>query len=276
MYSKAVLIYYSPTRSTAKLCRAFAEGLGLPVKEYDLTLPGGRIQKIELEKDEVAVIGTPVYGGRAHKFVIDALKQIQPAEASGKEKTPAVLISVYGNRHYDMSFVNLYEAAREAGLAPAACAAYLAEHSFTKDILPGMPDAGELSLAKEHGKRVLEQLKSGADICLREEDIPQRPVDIDMIKMHGVRLMGLKPNRPFPNEKCIQCGACAKVCPMGLIDPNDSNKIEENCVKCFACVKVCPVGAMGFPQEDVKIVAEDCIEHFGRDNNAPKLWLRNV
>ena len=273
MYTNTVLIYYSPTRSTSKLCRALSEGIGLPAEEYDLTLPAGRKNQITLSPGSVVAIGTPVYGGRAHKFVLEALNSLKIEGPGADAAIPAILVSVYGNRHYDMSFANLFEAAENAGLRPVACAAYLAEHSFTSEILTGMPDDEELLTAKAHGQSIMEMLRSCPYACMSADEIPQRPVDIDMIRMHGVRLMGLKPNRPFPKENCIHCGACAAVCPLGLIDPNDSNKIEENCTKCNACVKICPVSAMEFPQEDVKIVAEDCIEHFGSDKHVPQLWL---
>ncbi len=270
MFSKTVLIYYSPTRSTAKLCRALGEGLGLPAEEYDLTLPEGRKSEIVLEAGSIAVIGTPVYGGRAHRLLLEGFSRIKTAEGA---KVPAVLVSVYGNRHYDMSFANLFEASVNAGLTPVACAAYLAEHSFSRVILPGMPDAEELSVAASHGKGIMEMLSKNCDACMKAEDIPQRPVDIAMIGMHGKRLGGLDPRRPFPDDTCIHCGKCAEVCPLGLIDPEDSSRIEPDCTFCNACVKICPVSAMRFPQPDMKIVADDCMEHFGRDKNVPQLWL---
>ena len=47
----------------------------------------------------------------------------------------------------------------------------------------------------------------------------------------------------------------------------------ENCMKCGACVKACPHQAMRFPQEDFRIVHEDCIQEFGSDEHVPE-YLR--
>ncbi|MFH1352104.1 MAG: 4Fe-4S binding protein [bacterium] len=40
------------------------------------------------------------------------------------------------------------------------------------------------------------------------------------------------------NEKCDNCGNCAKVCPMGIDMPGNLNSI--NCIRCAKCVHACP------------------------------------
>ena len=50
-------------------------------------------------------------------------------------------------------------------------------------------------------------------------------------------------------DACDQCGICAKVCPMGSIDPNDVTHYTGICIKCCACVKKCPVGAKYYDDE---------------------------
>lgn len=48
-------------------------------------------------------------------------------------------------------------------------------------------------------------------------------------------------------ERCIQCGICAKVCPVGIISMG-SNGIEEafpqSCISCGHCVAACPTAAI--------------------------------
>ncbi|HEY3423909.1 MAG TPA: nitroreductase family protein, partial [Negativicutes bacterium] len=47
-------------------------------------------------------------------------------------------------------------------------------------------------------------------------------------------------------EKCVQCGRCANVCPMGVIalDSQTPHVINQLCISCGHCVAVCPQGAL--------------------------------
>ena len=47
-------------------------------------------------------------------------------------------------------------------------------------------------------------------------------------------------------EKCTNCGACARVCPMGAIDPEDVYSVPGTCIKCQACVRKCTKHAKFF------------------------------
>lgn len=48
-------------------------------------------------------------------------------------------------------------------------------------------------------------------------------------------------------ERCTQCGLCAKDCPAGVIDINEQDMPileREGCYKCQHCLAVCPTGAV--------------------------------
>ena len=46
-------------------------------------------------------------------------------------------------------------------------------------------------------------------------------------------------------DKCIKCGACESMCPVGAISfKGDKYVIDPKvCVSCGMCASVCPVGA---------------------------------
>lgn len=48
-----------------------------------------------------------------------------------------------------------------------------------------------------------------------------------------------------PN-KCLSCGACASLCPVGAISLSTGKAVinKKKCIKCGACKEICPVGAI--------------------------------
>ena len=50
-------------------------------------------------------------------------------------------------------------------------------------------------------------------------------------------------------SKCTNCGACARLCPMGAIDPKNVSNVPGTCIKCQRCVRKCTKGAKYFDDE---------------------------
>ena len=67
---------------------------------------------------------------------------------------------------------------------------------------------------------------------------------------HGEPIKDFLKAKPVTDpDKCVKCGLCARLCPMGSIDPADVSNVAGKCIKCCACVKKCPTGAKYFDHE---------------------------
>jgi polyferredoxin len=50
------------------------------------------------------------------------------------------------------------------------------------------------------------------------------------------------------NDRCTQCGACARVCPTGTIQADKGYASDPSeCTMCLACLNACPTDATDFP-----------------------------
>ena len=162
------LVYFSATKTTQKNLRAIAEGIGLPVKEYDFTLPQNRSADITFGPDELVLAGAPVYGGVMPLLEREYLEQ----HVSG-QNTPCVVVAVYGNRAYDDCLVEMEDLMTERGFAVIAAAACIGEHSLTSEIATGRPDESDLAKAKAFGKQLAEKLQQNLS-ALPKGTIPRQ------------------------------------------------------------------------------------------------------
>jgi NAD-dependent dihydropyrimidine dehydrogenase PreA subunit len=80
-------------------------------------------------------------------------------------------------------------------------------------------------------------------------DVPRDKVESveEHFREKGVEVTKLMKLIAWDEQKCIHCGACISVCPLGVFKFDPSWVVyleEENCIRCEVCEKACPRGAL--------------------------------
>ena len=239
---KIYAMYWSATGTTqtvvCTIAQTLAQCAGTQIQEIDFTLPAARTVVQTFTEDDLVVFGTPVYAGRVPNVLLNYLHTIQ---GGGALAVPVVL---FGNRNYDDGLIELRNLLEEDGFHTIAGAAFVGEHAFSRTLAAGRPDAGDLAQASAFAQNIWDKLqntscKTPVEVC---GQTPVRPYYTPRDRAgHPINILKVKPKTRL--EQCNQCRLCAKVCPMGSIDPQHPEQVAGICIKCCACVKKCPTGA---------------------------------
>ena len=244
---KLHVLYFSPTGGTEGIARLaageLAVRLGLEPEFIDFTRPADRRTEYRFGRSDVLVMASPVYAGR----LPNKLAPEYQARIFG-DGALAVPICVFGNRSPDEALRELVLLLEGNGFHVAAAAAFAARHAFSDKVGGGRPDEADRAEIAAFAARTAEKLSL---------DAPP-PLDIDRggigpyytpLKTDGTPAKFLKAKPLTRRERCCGCGACARACPMGSIDPTTMEAVGL-CIKCQACVRRCARKAKYFEDGD--------------------------
>lgn len=224
---KITTIYFSATYTTKCVVEAVAKNLLDEVKTYDITNDVS-VEEVAIPADELVVVGVPVYAGRVPAMAAERLRRFRG------DNTPAVVVAVYGNRHYDDAVLELHDIMTECGFRTVSAGAFIAQHSIFPKVGKARPDAEDIADIKRFAENTLELLTSNFG-------------DISLPGNRPYKVPGGIPIWPTASKKCTVCGACARLCPTGAIDPESPKGVDKTkCIKCGRCVVVCPTKARRF------------------------------
>lgn len=219
-------ICFSPTGGTQKVSDLIVTGLTDEIFQIDLTCAQSNFTNVQLTNKDVVLIAVPSYSGRVPETAAARIAQLQGNGAR------ALLVCVYGNRAYEDTLVELRDIVCQAGFKVIAAVAAVAEHSIARRYAAGRPDEEDRTQLAAFARQIAQKIASG-DTC--EPKISgHRPY----------RKAGATGIVPKPTKACINCGVCARKCPVGAINPTDSRKVDKKaCISCMRCVTVCPHSA---------------------------------
>ena len=255
------LLYFSATDRTAKVVKEIAKGINNPFKEYNLSLPANRQQAFAFDSCDLVIVGVPVYGGRVPAFLADYLMKIKG------NSTPAIFVTVYGNRHYDDALLELKNIFESNGFIGIAGGAFVGEHSNTTKVGTSRPDTNDLQIAKRFGVQIKEKLEKNPNIS----QMPKLTVKGNFPYKDR---KSTPPMLPETTEKCINCAICAQHCPMSAINFTNFKDIDATkCISCSSCVKRCPVGAKSINHEIFKKITQGLVDNFSTVRHEPELFM---
>ena len=74
------------------------------------------------------------------------------------------------------------------------------------------------------------------------------------------------PLKPTAGPMCVNCGACAAICPAKAINPADAADTDpEKCISCGACIATCPVKTRNHYNEKYPAASESFETKYGAD-----------
>jgi len=240
-------LYFSTTDTTKKVVTGIAGRIGekmgahATVHTIDFTLPGARKNAVSFEKDDLVIVGVPVYAGRVPNVLVKYLNTITGNGAR------AVAVVVFGNRAYDDALIELSDILASNGFTVIAGGAFIGEHSFSQTLGANRPDERDMALARDFADRIYAKIRAHTEFhpVAVKGNRPYRKYYVPKNEQ-GEPATSFRLITPKTNDDCLDCKLCASVCPMGSIDFDDVSVINGICIKCCACVKKCPAQAKYF------------------------------
>ena len=245
-------MYFSATGTTQKVVWGIANKISenfdgeITINNIDFTLPEARIKPVFYSREDIVIIGVPVYAGRVPNVLLKYLNSLTGNCAL------AIPVVVYGNRNYDDALIELKDILEFNGFKVIAGGAFIGEHSFSITLAKNRPDEKDMAIvgcfANQIYTKIATQDQEEIQTVVVNGNQPYRKHY--MPKNKDGSSVDIRKVTPKTNSNCIKCKLCVNVCPMGSIDTEDVSKFNGICIKCGACIKKCPSQAKYYDDED--------------------------
>ncbi|WP_455723438.1 EFR1 family ferrodoxin [Dysosmobacter welbionis] len=238
--------YWSATGNTDKtvntIAETLAEKLGVPLDRRNFTRPSDRAEDLSFTGGDLVVFGMPTYAGKLPNKMLPYVQQ----QIHGNGAL-AVGVVTFGNRSYDNSLAELCAALEADGFHTVAGGAFACRHAFTDVLADGRPDWDDKRQMGEFAARIADKVKDLTDIPAPVAVPGDAAAPYYVPKgTDGQPVKFLKAKPQTDLGKCTDCGACARLCPMGAINPSNVAEVPGTCIKCQRCVRKCTKHAKYF------------------------------
>lgn len=241
---KVWAVYYSATGTTDRAVNTLAEELAsqleLPLERVPFTRPAERARDYAFTAEDLVVAGSPTYAGRMpNKIMPDFRRALRGGGAL------AAGIVMFGNRNYDNALAELCAVLADGGFRLIGAGAFVGRHAFTDKLGEGRPDWDDKAALRDFAGKIAAKVRAG------DLTVPAVPGDPDApyyvpkgLDGQPVKFLQAKPRTDL--GRCTHCGACARLCPMGAINPQNETEVPGTCIKCQCCVRKCTKHAKYF------------------------------
>jgi len=221
-----MLFYFTATGNSLFVAKQFEEN---PISIPQII----NNSNLDFEDEKIGVV-LPVYGGEPPKIVLNFLKK-----ATFKTDYFYVILT-YGKDDSDAPEY-LANLCKEFGLHID----YIQSILMVDNYLPSFDMLEEKAI----DKKIDEQLKAALkDVKERKKEIPEASQEGRDFHARAAKIFADNPSiingeQITITKKCVGCGICARVCPVGNIYIEDGvakRRKKETCEFCLACAHHCP------------------------------------
>lgn len=237
---KVTAVYFSPTGNTKRYSTELAKLLDCDFSEIDLTIPETREDRYQFGKEDLVILGVPVYAGRVPQVASSALEKIKGNGAL------ATYLVTYGNREFEDSLLELKDICERNGFRGIAAGAFVGPHSYVPDkVGAGRPNAADLNIVSKFGEKIKAIVEDSGALDRELLVSGNHPYKRGKEATYG----------PEADESCNRCGLCVSVCPVNAIEKSSPDRTNvELCIDCFACVQACPQKSRGIQSENLDMI----------------------
>lgn len=234
LFKKASIYCFSGTGNTLIVSKALKQELessGVDVKLFAMEKEDPK----NIDLSGAIGLSFPVAVFTSYPLVMDFITKMPKAEG-----TPVFMFSTMGGAAAGMKSY-LRSLLLKKGYRPVGAKQIVMPDNFTptpaKDkINPDIVDKGTQTI-----RCFAKQLLSGSS---KWGYFPLLPSLIFKLSQYIMRRPSFKKAVKINRNKCIKCGLCSKLCPVGNIVMREYPAFLDKCEVCMRCISYCPKGAL--------------------------------